>query len=116
MFGRFKLLVSSFFLFLGLQSAALAAPAARMDSIGVQKVGDRTFIIHQIVGQETLFSVSRRYKVSMSEIQQANESLKQGMKDGQTLLVPFGQPSSAPITSVEAAPAAPISNSTSNCL
>ena len=114
MFGRFKLLVSSFFLFVGLQSAALAAPAARMDSIGVQKVGDRTFIIHQIVGQETLFSVSRRYKVSMSEIQQANESLKQGMKDGQTLLVPFGQPSSAPITSVEAAPAAPISNSTSN--
>ena len=109
-----KSLVSSFFLFVGLQSAALAAPAARMDSIGVQKVGDRTFIIHQIVGQETLFSVSRRYKVSMSEIQQANESLKQGMKDGQTLLVPFGQPSSAPITSVEAAPAAPISNSTSN--
>jgi LysM repeat protein len=114
MLGRFKLLVTSFFLFVGLQSAALAAPAARLDSIGVQKVGDRTFIVHQVVGQETLFSVSRRYKVSMSEIQQANESLKQGMKDGQTLLVPFGQPSSAPITSVEAAPAAPISNSTSN--
>jgi LysM repeat protein len=117
MFGRFKLLVSSFFLFVGLQSAALAAPAARMDSIGVQKVGDRTFIIHQIVGQETLFSVSRRYKVSMSEIQQANESLKQGMKDGQTLLVPFGEPSSTSSTSstsLPAAPLAPISNSTPN--
>jgi LysM repeat protein len=114
MLGRFKLLVTSFFLFVGLQSAALAAPAARLDSIGVQKVGDRTFIVHQVVGQETLFSVSRRYKVSMSEIQQANESLKQGMKDGQTLLIPFGQPSSAPSTSVTVAPAAPISNSTSN--
>jgi LysM repeat protein len=114
MFGRFKLLVSSFFLVVGLQSVALAAPAARMDSIGVQKVGDRTFIVHQVVGQETLFSVSRRYKVSMSEIQQANESLKQGMKDGQTLLVPFGEPSSTSSTSVPAAPAAPISNSTPN--
>jgi LysM repeat protein len=85
-----------------------------LDSIGIQKVGDRTFIVHQVVGQETLFSVSRRYKVSMSEIQQANESLKQGMKEGQTLLVPFGQPSSSSSSSVSAAPAAPISNATSN--
>ena len=50
----------------------------------------------------------------MSEIQQANESLKQGMKEGQTLLVPFGQPSSSSSSSVSAAPAAPISNATSN--
>lgn len=100
MFGRFKLLVSSFFLFGSLLSAALAAPAAEIDSVGLQKVGDRTFIVHQIVGQETLFSVSRRYKVSMSEIQQANESLKQGMKDGQTLLIPFGQSSSSSSTAV----------------
>jgi LysM repeat protein len=66
-----------------------------LDSIGVQKIGDRTFIIHQVVGQETLFSISRRYKVPMVAIQEANEALKQGMKDGQTLLVPFGQSSSS---------------------
>jgi LysM repeat protein len=114
MFGRFKLLVTSFFLFVGLQSTALAAPAASLDSIGLQKVGDRTFIVHQVVGQETLFSVSRRYKVSMSEIQQANESLKQGIKDGQTLLIPFGVPSSTPSTSITSAPAAPISSQSPN--
>ena len=117
MFGRFKLLVTSFFLFVGLQAVALAAPVARLDSIGVQKVGDRTFIVHQVVGQETLFSVSRRYKVSMAEIQQANESLKQGMKDGQTLLVPFGQPSSnsgSLVGTATTAPAAPISNTNTN--
>jgi LysM repeat protein len=100
MFGRFTPLFCFVFLFLGFHAVVLAAPLASMDSIGVQKVGDRTFIVHQVVGQETLFSVSRRYKVSMSEIQQANESLKQGMKDGQTLLVPFGQPSSSSSTSV----------------
>ena len=117
MFGRFKLLVTSFFLFVGLQAVALAAPVARLDSIGVQKVGDRTFIVHQVVGQETLFSVSRRYKVSMAEIQQANESLKQGMKDGQTLLVPFGQPSSnsgSLVGTATTTPAAPISNTNTN--
>ena len=50
----------------------------------------------------------------MSEIQQANESLKQGMKDGQTLLIPFGEPSSTPGASVTSVPAAPISNSIPN--
>lgn len=114
MFGRIKLLVTSFLLFVGFQSAALAAPDVLLDSIGLQKVGDRTFIVHQVVGQETLFSVSRRYRVSMSEIQQANESLKQGMKDGQRLLIPFGESSNTPNTSVIAEPAAPIANPTSN--
>jgi LysM repeat protein len=116
MFGRFNLIFCFVFLFLGFHAVVLAAPLASMDSIGIQKVGDRTFIVHQVVGQETLFSVSRRYKVSMSEIQQANESLKQGMKDGQTLLVPFGQSSSsssAPVSTPSAGLASvPTANNT----
>ncbi len=104
MFGRFKLLAFSFFLFLGFQSAVLAAPSDRLDSIGIQKVGDKIFILHQVVGQETLFSISRRYKVPMSEIQQANETLKQGIIDGQTLLVPYGQSSASTESVVSTAP------------
>ena len=104
MFGRFKLLAFSFFLFVGFQAAVLAAPSDRLDSIGVQKVGDKIFILHQVVGQETLFSISRRYKVPMSEIQQANETLKQGIIDGQTLLVPFGQSSASAESVVPTAP------------
>ena len=53
----------------------------------------------------------------MAEIQQANESLKQGMKDGQTLLVPFGQPSSnsgSLVGTATTATAAPISNTNTN--
>ena len=104
MFGRFKLLAFSFFLFVGFQSAVLAAPLDRLDSIGVQKVGDKIFILHQVAGQETLFSISRRYKVSMSEIQQANETLKQGIIEGQTLLVPFSQSSASTESVVATAP------------
>jgi len=104
MFGRFKLLALSFFLFVGFQSAVLAAPLDRLDSIGVQKVGDKIFILHQVAGQETLFSISRRYKVSMSEIQQANETLKQGIIEGQTLLVPFSQSSASTESVVAIAP------------
>lgn len=91
MYGRFQLLSCFLFLFFLSLAVAKAADRDRLDSIGVQKVGNRTFILHQVVGQETLFSISRRYKVPMVAIQEANEALKQGMKDGQTILVPFGQ-------------------------
>ena len=95
MYGRFQLLSCILFLFFISQSGSFAADRESLDSIGVQKIGDRTFILHQVVGQETLFSISRRYKVPMVAIQEANEALKQGIMDGQTLLVPFGQPSSS---------------------
>ncbi|MFZ9189380.1 MAG: LysM peptidoglycan-binding domain-containing protein, partial [Algoriphagus sp.] len=98
MYGRFLLPSCILFLVFISQSAAFAVDRDRLDSIGVQKIGDRIFIIHQVVGQETLFSISRRYKVPMVAIQEANEALKQGMKDGQTLLVPFGQSSNSPTT------------------
>ena len=91
------------------QFNSFAADRDRLDSIGVQKIGDRTFILHQVVGQETLFSISRRYKVPMVAIQEANEALKQGIKDGQTLLVPFGQPSnSQPVVASNSATPAPV--------
>ena len=116
MYGRLHLLSCIFFLVFISQAAAFAADRDRLDSIGVQKIGDRTFIIHQVVGQETLFSISRRYKVPMVAIQEANEALKQGMKDGQTLLVPFGPSSSsaptAATSTVSPAPAStPVNNS-----
>ncbi len=109
MYGRFQLLSCILFLFFSAQAASFAAELDRLDSIGIQKIGDRTFILHQVVGQETLFSISRRYKVPMVAIQEANEALKQGMKDGQTLLVPYGPssssaPTAAP-TTVSPAPA-----------
>lgn len=91
MYGRFQFLSCILFLFIIFQTGSFAADRDRLDSIGVQKIGDRTFILHQVVGQETLFSISRRYKVPMVAIQDANDALKQGMKEGQTLLVPFGQ-------------------------
>jgi hypothetical protein len=30
-----------------------------MDSIGVQRIGDKTFIVHRVSEQETLFSISK---------------------------------------------------------
>lgn len=66
------------------------------DSIGVEKVGDKTFVLHRVTQGETLFSISRRYKASVGEIQSSNESLKQGLKTGQTIRVPYILASQAP--------------------
>lgn len=93
MYGKLKFFSCLVFLLIITQAETFASTGVRLDSIGVQKIGDRTFILHQVVGQETLFSISRRYKVPMVSIQEANEVLKQGMKDGQTILIPFGQSS-----------------------
>jgi LysM repeat protein len=113
MYGRFQFLSCILFLFFISQSFSFAADRDRLDSIGVQKIGDRTFILHQVAGQETLFSISRRYKVPMVAIQEANEALKQGIKDGQTILVPFGQPSSSePIVASTVATPAPAPTTT----
>ena len=72
-------------------SFAQAKDFVAADSIGLQRVGDKTFILHRINEQESLFSISRRYKVAMGDIQEANEALKQGLKVGETILVPHGQ-------------------------
>ncbi len=88
-----------FFLLVTLGFLSFAAQAKTLvqgDSIGVEKVGDKTFILHQVSPQETLFAISRRYQVSVGEIQNANEVLKQGLKIGQTIRIPFVAKSALP--------------------
>lgn len=68
---------------------AYSKSISQVDSIGIERVGDKTFILHQVNPQETLFAISRRYLVSVGEIQQSNESLKQGLKIGQTIRIPY---------------------------
>ncbi|MDX5477743.1 MAG: LysM peptidoglycan-binding domain-containing protein, partial [Cyclobacteriaceae bacterium] len=68
---------------------ANAAELTPLDSIGIEKVGDKTFIIHQVDQGETLFGISRRYQVAISDILQSNEQLQDGLKMGQRIRVPY---------------------------
>lgn len=70
-------------------SLAKASGMAAGDSVGVERVGDKTFILHKVSPQETLFAISRKYQVPVGEIQNSNEVLKQGLKIGQTIRVPY---------------------------
>ena len=111
MYFTSKLAIFGFLLFSLPISFVQANDFVAMDSIGVQRVGDKTFILHRIGEQETLFSISRRYKVSMGDIQGANEALKQGLKVGETILVPHGQAATSVSTSTAAPAASPVATS-----
>lgn len=69
----------------GLQAAELTL----VDSIGIEKIGNKTFIIHQVAEKETLFGISRRYQVAVNDIIQNNDQLQDGLKMGQRIRVPF---------------------------
>lgn len=67
----------------------MAYGSSEVDSIGVERVGDQSYILHRVDPKETLFGISRRYGSPVNDIVSANESLKQGLKIGQTIKVPF---------------------------
>jgi LysM repeat protein len=81
---------------LGLSFAANANNLVLLDSIGVEKIGNQSFIIHQVEEKETLFGISRRYQVAVNEILQNNPQLQEGLKMGQRIRIPFIPKSAIP--------------------
>lgn len=73
-----------------------ASDFTRLDSIGIEKFGDQTFIIHQVEEKETMFGISKRYSTSVSEIITHNDALKAGLKMGQRIRIPYIAPASLP--------------------
>ncbi|WP_373523094.1 LysM peptidoglycan-binding domain-containing protein [Aquiflexum sp.] len=74
---------------IALSFGAKASELILRDSIGIEKIGDKSFIIHQVEERETLFGISRRYQVAVNEIIQNNAQLQEGLKLGQRIKVPF---------------------------
>lgn len=82
-----KLLVFSFAVLSFYQVNAMELTP--MDSVGIEKIGDKTFIIHEVAQGETLFGLSRRYEVAVNDLLQNNTSLQEGLKLGQRIKVPY---------------------------
>ena len=81
-------------------SFSLSSSASNIDSVGVERVGDQSFILHEVEPKETLFGISRRYQAPVGDIVNANAALKQGLKIGQTIRVPFIPKSELPTGAV----------------
>ena len=73
-------------LIIALIPAALAAAPA--DSLRTETIQGKVWIIHQVDPGETLYALSRRYRVEVSALTEANPGAESGLKFGQILRVP----------------------------
>lgn len=67
------------------------------DSIGVETINGKMFVIHKVDEKETLFAISRRYGVSVDAIREANTELTNSIEIGQILKVPYTPKSTAKV-------------------
>jgi LysM repeat protein len=59
------------------------------DSIGFERRDGKVFVLHKVEPKETLYSLSRRYKASVKDIESANPKVKQGLNIGDVVLIPY---------------------------
>ena len=76
------------------------------DSIGQETRNGQRFVRHRVAQGETMFALSRRYKVPVDQITAANPQLKSGLGIGEIVLIPRGAARAAAATTATA-PAAP---------
>lgn len=86
---RSQFFCTFFLVIIASTAVSLAADRPAADSVGVEKAGGQSFIIHQVEPKETLFGISRRYQSPVGDIIESNPILKQGLKIGQKIRVPF---------------------------
>src|SRR5690606_14038513 len=79
-----------------ISGSSFATELMLRDSVGVERINGQSYIIHQVDEKETLFGISRRYKTPVNEIVQNNDGLKEGLKMGQRIKVPFVEKSAVP--------------------
>lgn len=64
-------------------------PSAPLDSLRLETINGKQFIIHQIDAKETLYSISKRYGVPITTILENNPTADGGLATGQLLKVPY---------------------------
>src|SRR6187401_2852329 len=62
---------------------------APFDSLRLETINGKQFIVHQIDAKETLYSISRRYNVPITAILEVNPTADGGLATGQLLKVPY---------------------------
>ncbi len=59
------------------------------DSIGIETIDGKTFVLHKVSPKETLYAISKRYNSTISEIYVANPDSKDGLKIDVILKIPY---------------------------
>jgi LysM repeat protein len=64
-------------------------PQTQQDSLGIETVNGKIFVVHKVSEKETLYGISRRYGATVDEIVQYNPAANSGLEIGQILKVPY---------------------------
>lgn len=72
-----------------LASISFFNPSIQKDSIGVEIINGKTFVVHKVIQGETLYSISKRYGVTVDQILEYNPTADSGLEINQILKVPY---------------------------
>jgi len=68
---------------------SIVAGATPIDSLRLETINGKQFIIHQVDPKETLYSISRKYGVAVALIREENPTVDAGLAVGQIVKVPY---------------------------
>lgn len=60
-----------------------------VDSVGVEKVGGKVFVLHKVNQGQTMFAVVRQYGTTIQALREANPGMSDQIQSGQTIRVPY---------------------------
>lgn len=66
------------------------------DSLGVETINGKLFVVHKVGPKETLYAISKRYNTTVDAIVQQNPEVSSGLDIGQIIKVPYTKPVVAP--------------------
>lgn len=60
-----------------------------VDSVGVERVGGKVFVLHRVNQGQTMFAVVRQYGTTIQALRDANPGMADNIQSGQTIRVPY---------------------------
>jgi hypothetical protein len=67
----------------------LAAKATTIDSLGLKKENNKTFLLFKVGPKQSLFSILKRYNLSLTEFKSANSEIEIPVKTGEIVYIPL---------------------------
>ena len=83
--------------FLVLSGLSFFSPEIKKDSIGLETINGKVFIVHKVDAGETLYAISKRYGVTIEQIVTQNPSADAGLEVDQILKVPYVPRTARPV-------------------
>ncbi|MDJ1504809.1 LysM peptidoglycan-binding domain-containing protein [Xanthocytophaga agilis] len=69
--------------------SVFASVSIPKDSVGVERKGKSTLVLHKVESGETLFSLARRYHSSVNTIKSENPGMKDALRSGEIIKIPY---------------------------